>query len=468
MRRCRSYCWAQAPGGVAPYLTEVVWSQLFDIYRLHFATELPFLHLVTLKEKLGSRFRAKPSDESPDINFVLLGILTLTARFHKTLVLYITARKNRPTSDASSTSEYYADVLTKALGSLRTSMTVASVERVQAFLMLGLYEYSFLLNRDLAGLQVASLYDMPDEAAALVPSLDAEDTAHSADRGNVDTLGPDKYRIENKLGEGSFGVVFKGVKLLKENPLKPLEENPLHVAIKFEARKCSVPQLRDEYRTYKILTDGGKTQVDGIPRIHYFGPLHFHNVLVVDLLGLSLESIFAEHKRRFTLKTVAMLAKHMLGVVERVHTKGIVHRDLKPDNFLLGRPGTPAANKVHLIDFGMAKRYKDPKTQEHIPYHKDNSLVGTARYMSINTHLGRVQSRRDDLEALCYVWLYFLRGSLPWQGIKAPTNNIHEQLGKKKQETAIEDLCAGFPVEFAQCLQYGGEASTGDPTPVQV
>lgn len=139
----------------APYLTETVWSQLFDIYRLHFATELPFLHLATLKEKLGSRFRAKPSDTSPEINLVLLGILTLTARFHSTLVSYITAPRNGPAvsgipkprpggpaSDASSASEYYADVLTKALGGLRTSMTVASVERVQAFLMLGLYEWS--------------------------------------------------------------------------------------------------------------------------------------------------------------------------------------------------------------------------------------------------------------------------------------------------------------------------------------
>ncbi|KAL2190208.1 hypothetical protein L209DRAFT_770158 [Thermothelomyces heterothallicus CBS 203.75] len=139
----------------APYLTETVWNQLFDIYRLHFATELPFLHLATLKEKLGNRFRAKPADTSPEINLVLLGILTLTARFHSTLVSYVTAPRNSPAGpgapkprqggpaqDASSASEYYADVLTKALGGLRTSMTVASVERVQAFLMLGLYEWS--------------------------------------------------------------------------------------------------------------------------------------------------------------------------------------------------------------------------------------------------------------------------------------------------------------------------------------
>ena len=135
----------------APYLSESIWSQVFDIYRLHFATELPFLHLATLKEKMGSRFRAKQSDTSPEINLVLLGILTLTARFHPTLVSYVTATslsanlKARPPGsahDPAIASEYYAEVLTKAIGGLRASMTVASVERVQAFLMLGLYEWS--------------------------------------------------------------------------------------------------------------------------------------------------------------------------------------------------------------------------------------------------------------------------------------------------------------------------------------
>ncbi|KAK0714677.1 fungal-specific transcription factor domain-containing protein [Lasiosphaeris hirsuta] len=139
----------------APYLSETIWSQIFDIYRVHFATELPFLHLATLKEKMNSKFRSKQSDTSPEINLVLLGILTLTARFHTTLVSYVTTPRTAPavsgapkarlvgsSQDPSAASEYYAEVLTKALGGLRTSMTVASVERVQAFLMLGLYEWS--------------------------------------------------------------------------------------------------------------------------------------------------------------------------------------------------------------------------------------------------------------------------------------------------------------------------------------
>lgn len=137
----------------AHYLTPKLWSEVFDIYRLHFATELPFLHIPTLKEDMGVKFRASHKDTSPDTNLVLLGVLTLTARFHQDLVKYAThtasaqpgATKSRPVQykpDSSAASEFFAEALRKALGPLGTTMTTASVERVQAFLMLGLYEWS--------------------------------------------------------------------------------------------------------------------------------------------------------------------------------------------------------------------------------------------------------------------------------------------------------------------------------------
>lgn len=144
-----------------------------------------------------------------------------------------------------------------------------------------------------------------------------------------------------------------------------------------------------------------------------------------------------------------------LSRVQTIHEKNLIYRDIKPDNFLIGRPGTKTANVIHVVDFGMAKQYRDPKTKQHIPYRERKSLSGTARYMSINTHLGREQSRRDDLEALGHVFMYFLRGGLPWQGLKAATNKQkYEKIGEKKQTTLIKELCDGFPEQFNQYLTY--------------
>ncbi|EAU88797.2 CK1/CK1/CK1-G protein kinase [Coprinopsis cinerea okayama7 len=248
------------------------------------------------------------------------------------------------------------------------------------------------------------------------------------------------YRVGKKIGEGSFGVIFEGTNLL----------NSQTVAIKFEPRKAEAPQLRDECRSYRILA--GCT---GIPQIYHFGQEGLHNILVIDLLGPSLEDLFDMCGRKFSIKTVCMAAKQMITRVQTIHEKNLIYRDIKPDNFLIGRPGTKGANVIHVVDFGMAKQYRDPKTKQHIPYRERKSLSGTARYMSINTHLGREQSRRDDLEALGHVFMYFLRGSLPWQGLKAATNKQkYEKIGEKKQTTPIKELCEGFPEEFGIYLNY--------------
>ncbi|KAK7397619.1 Palmitoylated plasma membrane-bound casein kinase [Neonectria punicea] len=144
-----------------------------------------------------------------------------------------------------------------------------------------------------------------------------------------------------------------------------------------------------------------------------------------------------------------MIAKQLLQVIQGLHEHGLIYRDIKPDNFLIGRPETDAANMVHFVDFGLAKRYRDPKTLQHIPYQASKSVCGTLRYMSINSHLGQEQSRRDDLEALGNVFIYFLRGHLPWQGIKAATKRQrNEKISNKKQTIEIEELCKGFGMIF--------------------
>ncbi|KAH9801508.1 protein kinase domain-containing protein [Citrus sinensis] len=139
--------------------------------------------------------------------------------------------------------------------------------------------------------------------------------------------------------------------------------------------------------------------------------------------------------------------------VEFVHSKSFLHRDIKPDNFLMGLGRR--ANQVYIIDFGLAKKYRDTSTHQHIPYRENKNLTGTARYASMNTHLGIEQSRRDDLESLGYVLMYFLRGSLPWQGLKAGTKKQkYEKISEKKVSTSIEALCRGYPTEFASYFHY--------------
>lgn len=139
--------------------------------------------------------------------------------------------------------------------------------------------------------------------------------------------------------------------------------------------------------------------------------------------------------------------------MEYIHSKNFIHRDIKPDNFLVGLGKKQWL--VYLIDYGLAKRYKDPLTKNHIQYRDNKNLTGTARYASINTHLGVEQSRRDDLEGIGYTLMYFNKGSLPWQGLKAKSKKEkYDRIRDIKTSTAVEDLCKDCPEEFATYLNY--------------
>ncbi|CCE62741.1 hypothetical protein TPHA_0D01000 [Tetrapisispora phaffii CBS 4417] len=268
------------------------------------------------------------------------------------------------------------------------------------------------------------------------------------------------FAVGPKIGEGSFGVIFEGENILNDSDNQP-------VAIKFEPRRSDAPQLRDEFRAYRILNG-----CEGIPHAYYFGQEGMHNVLIIDLLGPSLEDLFEWCGRKFSVKTTCLVAKQMISRVRTIHEHDLIYRDIKPDNFLISQyqrvksdgesekriasSANNDPNLIYTVDFGMAKQYRDPRTKQHIPYRERKSLSGTARYMSINTHFGREQSRRDDLESLGHVFFYFLKGSLPWQGLKAPNNKLkYEKIGLTKQKLKPEDLLSNnIPVQFATYLKY--------------
>ncbi|XP_023363494.1 casein kinase I-like isoform X2 [Otolemur garnettii] len=249
-----------------------------------------------------------------------------------------------------------------------------------------------------------------------------------------------KYKLVRKMGSGSFGDVFQAINIT----------NGEEVAIKLESLKAKYPLLLYESKLYKVLQGG-----IGIPHIWWYGQDKDYNILVMDLLGPSLEDLFNFCSRRFTMKTILMLADQMISRLEYVHSKNFIHRDIKPGNFLMGPRRHCTLNQVYLIDFGLAKRYRDNRTGQHIQYREDKNLTGTARYASINAHIGIEQSRRDDMESLGYVLMYFNRTSLPWQGLKGTTKKQqYEKISEMKMSTPVDVLCKGFPEEFALYLKY--------------
>jgi serine/threonine protein kinase len=262
----------------------------------------------------------------------------------------------------------------------------------------------------------------------------------------------DKYILSKPLGNGSFGEIYFGI-----NRELPKGHPDQVVAIKLEKKDSFIQLLKIEAKIYKYLYKEGV----GIPKFYWSGDQDDFNVLIVEVMGPNLEHLLNTCNRKFSLKTALIIAQEMIRVIQYLHSKGIIHRDIKPENFLIGLHN----NNIHVIDFGLCKSYKDAEGS-HIPFSTNKKLVGTIRYAPVNSHKGWEQSRRDDLESIGYLLVYFLKGTLPWQGLgvkeKLSKDEKYQLILECKEKISPEQLCSGLPKEFKQYFEHVKELAFSD------
>ncbi|CAD8204051.1 unnamed protein product [Paramecium octaurelia] len=240
-----------------------------------------------------------------------------------------------------------------------------------------------------------------------------------------------QYQLIKKLSAGSYGIVYEG------------ENIPTKTSVAIKIEKKDKPQTLER----EVSALSRLQKITGIPQIYWNGTHNGQNVLVMQLLSKDLGCYLKEY-RKFTLKTVLMIADQLIQILKNVHQKSILHRDLKPENLMYHQ------RQIYIVDFGISKIYRD-NTQKHIPFREGRPFVGTTRYAPIAAHKGHELSRKDDLETLIYILVLFLKGVLPWQHQLSQNNKERQKLiGDKKIKLSSTEICQDLPIEFQKALDH--------------
>jgi len=256
----------------------------------------------------------------------------------------------------------------------------------------------------------------------------------------IDKIFLSKYKLIKKLGKGSFGNVYL---------CKDITSNEFFAA-KLQNKSNNINMLENEYKIMKNIIS------DKIPIVKQYGSNNIYNILIMQLLGKSLEQIFEQilHKEKMSLRCICNIALQIIDILDQIHNKNYIHRDIKPSNFLLGNDDTNN-NILYLIDFGLAKKYREDNNTKHYEIKHGKKLIGTVRFASINAMEGLSQSRRDDLESMGYMLIYFLKGRLPWQDFMIKNKEErYSKIKQRKKNIDIKELCRDCPDEFAQYITY--------------
>lgn len=248
-----------------------------------------------------------------------------------------------------------------------------------------------------------------------------------------------KYKIIEKIGEGAFGSIYKGENIRTHE----------YVAIKIEPITNQTKLIKNESIIYHYLSN-----MHGIPTVKWYGKDHINYYMVINLLGNSLQKI-KNKITVFSLKATMQLAIQIINLLKSIHEKGLIHRDIKPDNFLFGLNERKA--QIYIIDFGFCKSFLN--NDKHIDMKKTQNLIGSLTYASVNAHNYDELSRRDDIESLCYMLIYFISGRLEWQSMNTNTNTKIKQMKLNLTKNFDKSV---IPLSIINVLKYVRTLSFSD------